>query len=112
MASEQLDTVIRHLHRLVGRERDGLIGDGELLQRFVTHRDETAFEVLVWRHAALVLSVCRRILTCTQDVEDAFQATFLALVGEARRIVKTDSLAAWLHKVAYRVALKIKKRDR
>src|SRR5712664_3389748 len=73
--------------------------DSELLARFVTHRDEAAFELLVWRHGAMVLGLCRRMLRREQDAEDAFQATFLALAHEAHRIGKRDSLGGWLYRV-------------
>ena len=36
--------------------------DADLLARFAANRDETAFELLVWRHAALVQRVCRSTL--------------------------------------------------
>jgi RNA polymerase sigma factor (sigma-70 family) len=110
MTRAPLDTVIRHLHKLVGGEQGGGLSDADLLRRFLDSRDEAAFEVLVWRHGTMVLNVCRRILACEQDIEDAFQATFLALVREARSISQANAVAGWLYKVAYRVALRIKAR--
>src|SRR5262245_59546674 len=95
------------LHGLVGRLREavrpgapGALADGELLRRWVDQRDEAAFELLVWRHGRLVLSVCRRLLSDAQDVEDAFQATFLVLVKKAHGISRRQALASWLHTVA------------
>ena len=38
------------------------LSDGQLLQRFITRRDETAFTALVQRHGPMVLAVCRRVL--------------------------------------------------
>ena len=54
-----------------------------LLERFVASRDEAAFELLLWRHGPMVLSVCRRMLRCDHDAEDAFQAVFLLLAQES-----------------------------
>src|SRR5262249_6174340 len=80
--------------------------DGQLLQRYVHSQDETAFAALVTRHGPLVLGVCRRVLRHQQDTEDAFQATFVVLARKARSICKQASLASWLFKVAYRIALR------
>jgi RNA polymerase sigma factor (sigma-70 family) len=81
------------------------VSDAELLSRFRTARDEAAFELLVYRHGPLVWSACRRLLTSHHDAEDAFQATFLALARQAGSIRRTDSVAAWLHRVAVRAVV-------
>src|SRR5262249_37665794 len=78
----------------------------ELLERFVADRDETAFELLVWRHERLVLGVCRRLLRDAHDAEDAFQATFLTLVRRAGSIGRGQALASWLYRVPHRIALR------
>jgi RND family efflux transporter MFP subunit len=88
------------------------VADAELLERYVCDRDEAAFELLLWRHGALVLNVCRRVLHREQDAEDAFQATFLAFVRKAKTIARRDAVAGWLYSVAYRVALEAKERTR
>jgi RNA polymerase sigma factor (sigma-70 family) len=82
--------------------------DGQLLDRFVKTRDESAFETLLRRHGPMVLGLCRRSLQDDHEAEDAFQATFLTLVNNARTIRKQDSLASWLYGVAQRVTLKAK----
>jgi RNA polymerase sigma factor (sigma-70 family) len=106
MNSPPLRSTLRHLLRLTaGREADGL-SDSQLLERFVTRRDEAAFELLVWRHGRMVFNVCRRLLRREQDAEDAFQATFLVLLRRAGSIGKGEALAGWLYKVAARVALR------
>src|SRR5262245_2802527 len=104
MAKGSLDVVLRHARELFGTDRSAGLPDGQLLGRFVAHHDEAAFAALVQRHGRLVLGVCRRVLGHEHDAEDVFQATFLILVRHAASVRKRDSLAAWLHGVAYRTA--------
>src|SRR5207237_1655519 len=80
--------------------------DAELLARYASARDESAFELLVWRHGGMVLGVCRRVLRHEHDAQDAFQATFLALARRARAIGRGESVGGWLHRVACRAALR------
>jgi RNA polymerase sigma factor (sigma-70 family) len=56
----------------------------------------------------MVLGVCQSVLNDTHDAEDAFQATFLVLVRKAGAIGKPESVASWLHGVAYRLAVHAK----
>jgi RNA polymerase sigma factor (sigma-70 family) len=78
--------------------------DGEILGRFVASRDEAAFELLLRRHGPMVRNVCRQTLFDPHDVEDAFQATFLALVCKAGSLRVEGSLGPWLYRVASRIA--------
>src|SRR5215471_8869126 len=110
MARRKLTEVVRYLRHLVNPATSSGLSDAELLERYVRHRDEAAFELLLWRHGVLVFNVCRRILPREQDAEDAFQATFLAFVRKAHAIARRASVAAWLYKVAFRVALAAKAR--
>ena len=82
----------------------GDVPDGLLLERFTAgdDADEPAFDALVERHGPMVLRVCRRLCDDPNDAEDAFQATFLVLLRQARSIRHRGSLAAWLHGVATR----------
>jgi RNA polymerase sigma factor (sigma-70 family) len=96
---------LRHLRDLF---QDGTtlgVGDGQLLARYATARDEAAFEALVARHGPMVLATCRAVLRHEHDVEDAFQATFLVLARKARSVRAGDALGGWLHRVAYRAAV-------
>jgi RNA polymerase sigma factor (sigma-70 family) len=79
--------------------------DGELLMRFLRYNDQQAFADVVERHGGLVWLVCREVLRQHQDVEDAFQATFLILAQRAWGIRSGDSVGAWLFKVAQRTAI-------
>lgn len=108
MASPHLRTLIQHLRRSVSPQGDTSLTDAQLLQRWVRQRDEAAFEVLLWRHGPMVLSVCRRMLRDSHDVEDAFQAAFLTLVRKGASIRRPQALAGWLYRVAYRIALRLR----
>ena len=79
--------------------------DGALLGLFAEHRDEAAFTLVVDRHAAMVFNVCRKVLGNSQDAEDAAQAAFLILSKRASGLQANRTVAAWLHSVAYSVAV-------
>jgi RNA polymerase sigma factor (sigma-70 family) len=106
MATQLLHTLIQRLHRTVHAPGDGTLTDGELLERWARQRDQAAFELLQWRHGPMVLSTCRRLLSDPHAAEDAYQATWLILVRKAGSIRRGEALAAWLHRVAVRVALR------
>ena len=117
MASANRGAVFQQIDRLY---RDGTLsglGDGQLLERYLTRGDEAAFEALVNLHGPMVLGLCRRVLRDPRDIEDAFQATFLILVRKAPTIRDRGLLSNWLYGVAYRVARRartntLRRRDR
>jgi RNA polymerase sigma factor (sigma-70 family) len=89
----------------------GALTDGQLLDHYLSpdgRCSEMAFAALVERHGPMVLSVCRRLVSDAHFAEDAFQATFLVLARRARSVRNHDSLGGWLHRVARRVALRLR----
>src|SRR5437868_3907052 len=106
MATSQTSEVLQHLRGAV-LLRDGAgLTDGQLLEDYISRRDEAALAALVHRHGPMVWGVCRRVLRNHHDAEDAFQATFLVLVRKAVSIASRELVANWLYGVAHQTALK------
>jgi RNA polymerase sigma factor (sigma-70 family) len=106
MANLGRAVLFKQLDRLY---RDGSFtsqDDAQLLERYLSGRDDGAFETIVNLHGPMILALCRRILRDPRDIEDAFQATFLILARRADTIRKRDVLSSWLYGVAYRVAVR------
>ena len=83
--------------------------DSDLLAEFARSGSERPFEMLVRRHGALVLSVCRGILRDANDAEDAAQAAFLTLARKARSLVGHRTIAGWLHTVAWHISCRARR---
>src|SRR5260370_9997425 len=106
MAFANRGVIFQQIDRLYQEGTLAGLGDGQLLERYLTRRDEAAFEALVNLHGPMVLGLCRRMLRDPRDIEDAFQATFLVLVRKAPELRDRDLVANWLYGVAYRVAVR------
>jgi RNA polymerase sigma factor (sigma-70 family) len=104
MPDRPIHAVVEFIHGLVVDPELASLSDSDLLKRFVTNRDENAFEALVLRHGPMVLALCRRILRDPTDAEDAFQAAFLVFVRRAASIARPELLGNWLYGVAFRTA--------
>jgi RNA polymerase sigma factor (sigma-70 family) len=104
MDTTSLTGILRQLRRaaILPDERS----DRQLLESFLRQREETAFEALLQRHGPMVWGICRRVLRNDADAEDAFQATFLVLVGKAATIANGTAVGNWLYGVAHHTALK------
>jgi RNA polymerase sigma factor (sigma-70 family) len=109
MAGKTLADVVRDIGRAERLRSVLVLTDAQLLERFALHRDEAAFEALLYRHGPLVFGVCRRLLFDPHDAEDAFQATFLVLARKAGAVGRRALLGNWLYGVAYRVAARARK---
>jgi RNA polymerase sigma factor (sigma-70 family) len=106
MATTAFGTVLDKLRHSVLRQDQAGLTDAELLEYYVTRRDDAAFKALLRRHGPMVLGVCRRVLQNQADAEDAFQATFLVLLRKAGSIRPRRLVGNWLYGVARRTALK------
>lgn len=84
--------------------------DASLLERFAVAGEEAAFALLVRRHGAAVMRVCRSVLRDEHDAEDAFQSTFLVLARKAGTLAWHESVGAWLTAVAQRLARNLRAR--
>jgi RNA polymerase sigma factor (sigma-70 family) len=106
-----LNGVVQRIRAIAAVKTGRACGDRELLERFLKAADEAAFAVLVDRHAPMILGLCRRLLRDRHDADDACQATFLVLARAARSVRKQESLASWLHGVAYRISMSLKRQE-
>jgi RNA polymerase sigma factor (sigma-70 family) len=106
MTPKSLGEVLGYLRRTCAAQGASDLTDGELLQGFLTRREDAAFTILLQRHGPMVLAVCQRVLGDSHSAEDAFQATFLVLVRRAASIGKRELLSNWLYGVALRIALR------
>src|SRR5215208_2883131 len=101
MSNGHRDAVVRQVGRLFEPGTVAGLSEWQLLDRYVSRRDEAAFEAIVARHGPTVLGVCRRVLADPNDVDDAFQATFLVLVKKASSLGEGDAIGHWLYGVAH-----------
>ncbi len=106
MARVYQGSIVDSVGRLFATGTATAMGESELLERFVSQGDPAAFEVILDRHGPMVLRICRRVLDDANDVDDAFQATFLILVKKAASIRDREVLGTWLYGVARRVAVR------
>ena len=109
MNNDQTASLRSHLHFAAALWKTDPRSDAELLQAFVRDKEEQAFAALVGRHGEMVWNVCLRVLRNATDAEDAFQAAFLRLARDARRIRQPESLAGWLFHTARCCALDLRR---
>jgi RNA polymerase sigma factor (sigma-70 family) len=105
MAEHALGGAVHRVTQRLTTERYRALNDRQLLERFLHQHDEPAFAALVRRHQRSVYAALNRVLSDPDDLEDAFQATFLVLVRKAPSVRWQDGLGTWLYAVAHRVAV-------
>jgi RNA polymerase sigma factor (sigma-70 family) len=86
------------------------MADSQLLDCFTKAGDQAAFGELVARHGPSVIRRCRQILENTADAEDVFQATLQVLLRRAFSLQEPERVGGWLHGVAYRIAVRLRRR--
>src|SRR5207244_13112520 len=107
MLANAVPSLLQHVRRLAATPAS----DEQLLADFLVRRSDEAFSALLGRHGPMVLNVCHRILHDAHAAEDVFQATFLVLADRAGAIRRPASLAGFLHGVAYRLAVRARRRS-
>src|SRR5579872_738247 len=106
MLGNAVPSLLQHVRRLAASASS----DEQLLAEFLARRSDEAFAAILGRHGPMVLNVCRRVLHDDHAAEDIFQATFLVLADRAAAIHRRASLAGFLHGVAYRLAVRARRR--
>lgn len=86
-----------------------MISDLQHLQRYATTGDAHAFRELVRAHGAMVHATALRVTRNEASAHDVAQEAFLELARKAGSI--TQSVAAWLHRVAWNRACDVVRRE-
>jgi RNA polymerase sigma factor (sigma-70 family) len=86
-----------------------MLSDLQHLQRYATTGDAHAFRELVQAHGAMVHATALRVTRDATAAQDVAQETFLELARKAGGI--TQSVAAWLHRVAWNRACDAVRRE-
>jgi RNA polymerase sigma factor (sigma-70 family) len=86
-----------------------MLTDLQQLQRYASHGDAHVFRELVRAHGPMVHATALRVTRNAVVAEDVAQETFLELARKSGSI--TQSVGAWLHRVAWLQACQAVRRD-
>jgi RNA polymerase sigma-70 factor (ECF subfamily) len=87
--------------------------DAELIARVIAGNEPQAFETLVRRHQSPLRHFVRRLSAGDHALaDDVTQETFWLAYQNLARFRGDASFSTWLHKIAYRVFLRMKERLR
>jgi len=79
--------------------------DDETLVRRLRAKDDSAFEALLRRYMARLLSVARRFLKNEEDARDAVQDAFISAFRSIDSFQSGSKLSTWLHRIVVNAAL-------
>ncbi|MBK1875309.1 RNA polymerase sigma factor [Pelagicoccus mobilis] len=82
-----------------------LTTDEELLDAFTEAQSDQAFEALVQRHLSIAFSTAYRVTQNSSLAEEVAQNVFIKLAHDTKSLKRKNSLGAWIHKVAFRLAI-------
>ncbi|HTS19807.1 MAG TPA: sigma-70 family RNA polymerase sigma factor [Verrucomicrobiae bacterium] len=85
--------------------------DWNLLRQYVRNGSEEAFATLVNRHINLVYSVALRQVGSRPLAEEVAQSVFTDLARNANHLRSDAILTSWLHRVAYRTAVDVIRKE-
>jgi hypothetical protein len=105
-----LETMFRHAGALTAEDRIGSATDAALFRSYQAVGNPATFAALAHRHGPMVWSVCRNTLG-EADADDAFQATFLALIRSGYTIRDPASVGRWLHRVTVQICIRSKEKS-
>jgi RNA polymerase sigma factor (sigma-70 family) len=86
------------------KDSNAMSDDAELLQRFVTTNDESAFAVIVEQYKGLVYGSALRQTNNTGLAEEITQAVFIVLARKAFRLKSGTILSGWLFRTTRFIA--------
>lgn len=86
-----------------------MTADTHLLHRYHLHGDATAFAELVQAHSGMVFATAQRVTRDAMLAEEVAQDAFLSLAKSGHQTIQ--SVAAWLHHVAYQRACDAVRRE-
>jgi RNA polymerase sigma factor (sigma-70 family) len=87
----------------------GEAGASAALLRRAASGDQQAWQELVDRNAPVVWGVSRAFTANTADAEDIYQATWLLLAENLRRLREPESLSGWLVTTARRESMRLRR---
>lgn len=93
-------------------EKQVVLSDEVLLQRFVETGDRACFENLMRRYQHEVYSYLRRYLGDDELAEDAFQLTFVRVYQRGAQFDPSRRFRPWLYGIAIHQAIDLKRRNK